>query len=121
MKNNVFEYGISNGPFQQTTYNVETDNDGIHHIKTKTNTKHQKIFKIKDKEKAKELYDELEEMVEYGQKYFIDSRYGNDYIYSRLTEGSKIIEENQLMFDNRFERIDSHDKEVIDICNEVYI
>lgn len=120
MKNNVFEYGISNGPFQQTTYNVETDNDGIHHIKTKNSTKHEKIFKIKDKEKAKELYDELEEMVEYGQKYFIDNRYGNDYIYSRLTEGSKIIEENQLMFDDRFEQVDSHAKEVINMCNEVY-
>ena len=120
MKNNVFEYGISNGPFQQTTYNVETDNDGIHHIKTKNSTKHEKIFKIKDKEKAKELYDELEEMVEYGQKYFIDNRYGNDYIYSRLTEGSKIIEENQLMFDDRFEQVDSHTKEVINMCNEVY-
>lgn len=120
MKNNVFEYGISNGPFQQTTYNVETDNDGIHHIKTKNSTKHEKIFKIKDKEKAKELYDELEEMVEYGQKYFIDSRYGNDYIYSRLTEGSKIIEENQLMFDDRFEQVDSHTKEVMNMCNEVY-
>lgn len=120
MKNNVFEYGISNGPFQQTTYNVETDNDGIHHIKTKNSTKHEKIFKIKDKEKAKDLYDELEEMVEYGQKYFIDSRYGNDYIYSRLTEGSKIIEENQLMFDDRFEQVDSHTKEVMNMCNEVY-
>ena len=120
MKNNVFEYGISNGPFQQTTYNVETDNDGIHHIKTKNSTKHEKIFKIKDKEKAKELYDELEEMVEYGQKYFIDNRYGNDYIYSRLTEGSKIIEENQLMFDDRFEQVDSHTKEMINMCNEVY-
>lgn len=120
MKNNVFEYGISNGPFQQTTYNVETDNNGIHHIKTKNSTKHEKIFKIKDKEKAKELYDELEEMVEYGQKYFIDNRYGNDYIYSRLTEGSKIIEENQLMFDDRFEQVDSHAKEVINMCNEVY-
>lgn len=120
MKNNVFEYGISNGPFQQTTYNVETDNDGIHHIKTKNSTKHEKIFKIKDKEKAKELYDELEEMVEYGQKYFIDNRYGNDYIYSRLTEGSKIIEENQLMFDDRFEQVDSHTKEVMNMCNEVY-
>lgn len=120
MKNNVFEYGISNGPFQQTTYNVETDNDGIHHIKTKNSTKHEKIFKIKDKEKAKELYDELEEMVEYGQTYFVDTRYDNNYIYGRLTDGSNMIEENQLMFDNRFERIDSHDKEVIDICNEVY-
>ena len=120
MKNNVFEYGISNGPFQQTIYNVETDNDGIHHIKTKNSTKHEKIFKIKDKEKAKELYDELEEMVEYGQKYFIDNRYGNDYIYSRLTEGSKIIEENQLMFDDRFEQVDSHTKEVMNMCNEVY-
>ena len=103
-KDDKLSYGITKEPVKNIVYGVDSEKPGKYKVyKTDTSEIDQKYitFEIKDKQSARELYDELAKIESTESKEFYDSEY-NDYIYSRLTEGSNIVSFDQLFFDNRF-------------------
>lgn len=123
-KNNVFAYGITMSPMQYTVYGVDPQEKGFYKVyktdKSKFNKKYL-TFKIKDKQTAKELYDELATLSKKGE-FLVDSKYENsdNYIYSRLTEGSIMLSDDQLLFDDRFELVKSFDESIVEMCDNLY-
>lgn len=122
MQNNVFNYSITKDPVQYTMYSVDPEEHGFYKVfktdKSKISKKYT-TFKIKDKQTAKELYDELAMCEAYGKSFFAGDNASRDYIYQRLTEGSKIISDDQLKYDTRFEQVQSFDEQIQDICEGV--
>lgn len=122
MENNAFAYSITKDPVQYTMYSVDPEAKGFYKVfksdKSKINKKYS-TFKIKDRQKAKELYDELAKIESSNSKTFFAGDTSNDYIYQRLTEGSKIISDDQIRYDTRFEEVKNFNEEVQDICESV--
>lgn len=121
MQNNVFNYSITKDPVQYTMYSVDPEEHGFYKVfktdKSKISKKYT-TFKIKDKQTAKELYDELA-MCEAYEKSFFAGEASRDYIYRRLTEGSKLLSDDQIKYDTRFEQVQSFDEQIQDICEGV--
>nr|DAY78571.1 MAG TPA: cysteine peptidase [Caudoviricetes sp.] len=122
MENNAFAYSLTKDPVQYTMYSVDPESKGFYKVfksdKSKINKKYS-TFKIKDRQKAKELYDELAKIESSNSKTFFAGDTSNDYIYQRLTEGSKIISDDQIRYDTRFEEVKNFNEEVQDICESV--
>lgn len=122
MENNTFAYSLTKDPVQYTMYSVDPEAKGFYKVfksdKSKINKKYS-TFKIKDRQKAKELYDELVKIESSNSKTFFVGDTSNDYIYQRLTEGSKIISDDQIKYDTRFEEVKNFNEEVQDICESV--
>ena len=121
MQNNVFNYSITKDPVQYTMYSVDPEEHGFYKVfktdKSKISKKYT-TFKIKDKQTAKELYDELA-MCEAYRKSFFAGEVSRDYIYRRLTEGSRLLSDDQIKYDTRFEQVQSFDEQIQDICEGV--
>lgn len=121
MQNNVFNYSITKDPVQYTMYSVDPEEYGFYKVfktdKSKISKKYT-TFKIKDKQTAKELYDELAMCETYGKNFFA-GEVSRDYIYRRLTEGSKLLSDDQIKYDTRFEQVQSFDEQIQDICEGV--
>ena len=121
MQNNVFNYSITKDPVQYTMYSVDPEEHGFYKVfktdKSKISKKYT-TFKIKDKQTAKELYDELTMCEAYGKSFFA-GEVSRDYIYRRLTEGSKLLSDDQIKYDTRFEQVQSFDEQIQDICEGV--
>lgn len=121
MENNVFNYSITKDPVQYTMYSVDPEEHGFYKVfktdKSKISKKYT-TFKIKDKQTAKELYDELAMCEAYGKSFFA-GEVSRDYIYRRLTEGSKLLSDDQIKYDTRFEQVQSFDEQIQDICEGV--
>lgn len=121
MQNNVFNYSITKDPVQYTMYSVDPEKHGFYKVfktdKSKISKKYT-TFKIKDKQTAKELYDELAMCEAYGKSFFA-GEVSRDYIYRRLTEGSKLLSDDQIKYDTRFEQVQSFDEQIQDICEGV--
>lgn len=122
MENNAFVYSLTKDPVQYTMYSVDPEAKGFYKVfksdKSKINKKYS-TFKIRDRQKAKELYDELAKIESSNSKTFFVGDTSNDYIYQRLTEGSKIISDDQIKYDTRFEEVKNFNEEVQDICESV--
>lgn len=122
MENNAFAYSLTKDPVQHTMYSVDPESKGFYKVfksdKSKINKKYS-TFKIRDRQKAKELYDELAKIESSNSKTFFAGNTSNDYIYQRLTEGSKIISDDQIRYDTRFEEVKNFNEEVQDICESV--
>lgn len=122
MENNAFAYSLTKDPVQYTMYSVDPEAKGFYKVfksdKSKINKKYS-TFKIRDHQKAKELYDELAKIESSNSKTFFAGDTSNDYIYQRLTEGSKIISDDQIRYDTRFEEVKNFNEEVQDICESV--
>ena len=122
MENNAFAYSLTKDPVQYTMYSVDPEDKGFYKVfksdKSKINKKYS-TFKIRDRQKAKELYDELAKIESSNSKTFFAGDTSNDYIYQRLTEGSKIISDDQIRYDTRFEEVKNFNEEVQDICESV--
>ncbi len=122
MENNAFAYSLTKDPVQYTMYSVDPEAKGFYKVfksdKSKINKKYS-TFKIRDRQKAKELYDELAKIESSNSKTFFAGDTSNDYIYQRLTEGSKIISDDQIRYDTRFEEVKNFNEEVQDICESV--
>lgn len=122
MENNAFAYSLTKDPVQYTMYSVDPEAKGFYKVfksdKSKINKKYS-TFKIRDRQKAKELYDELAKIESSNSKIFFAGDTSNDYIYQRLTEGSKIISDDQIRYDTRFEEVKNFNEEVQDICESV--
>lgn len=121
MQNNVFNYSITKDPVQYTMYSVDPEEHGFYKVfktdKSKISKKYT-TFKIKDKQTAKELYDELAMCEAYGKSFFA-GEVSRDYIYRRLTEGSKLLSDDQIKYDTRFEQVQSFDEQIQNICEGV--
>lgn len=121
MQNNVFNYSITKDPVQYTMYSVDPEEHGFYKVfktdKSKISKKYT-TFKIKDKQTAKELYDELAMCEAYGKSFFA-GEVSRDYIYRRLTDGSKLLSDDQIKYDTRFEQVHSFDEQIQDICEGV--
>lgn len=121
MQNNVFNYSITKDPVQYTMYSVDPEEHGFYKVfktdKSKISKKYT-TFKIKDKQTAKELYDELAMCEAYGKSFFA-GEVSRDYIYRRLTEGSKLLSDDQIKYDTRFEQVQSFDEQIQDIYEGV--
>lgn len=121
MQNNVFNYSITKDPVQYTMYSVDPEEHGFYKVfktdKSKISKKYT-TFKIKDKQTAKELYDELAMCEAYGKSFFA-GEVSRDYIYRRLTEGSRLLSDEQIKYDTRFEQVQSFDEQIQDICEGV--
>lgn len=121
MQNNAFNYSITKDPVQYTMYSVDPEEHGFYKVfktdKSKISKKYT-TFKIKDKQTAKELYDELAMCETYGKNFFA-GEVSRDYIYRRLTEGSKLLSDDQIKYDTRFEQVQSFDEQIQDICEGV--
>ena len=121
MQNNVFNYSITKDPVQYTMYSVDPEEHGFYKVfktdKSKISKKYT-TFKIKDKQTAKELYDELAMCEAYGKSFFA-GEVSRDYIYRRLTEGSRLLSDDQIKYDTRFEQVQSFDEQIQDICEGV--
>jgi hypothetical protein len=122
-QNNVFDYSITSDPIQYTMYSVDPTSKGFYKTyktdKSKFSNKYL-TFKIKDKQKAKELYDELALLNKTGELLYDDKYDASCYIYSRLTEGSKLLSDEQLLFDDRFELVRSFDESIVEMCDNLY-
>ena len=118
--NNVFAYGITSDPLQNTIYGVEyLDNNQYKVYKTdKTKIgKNYLTYKIKDTKHGEELYNELASCIQYNKRKFYDScKNPQQYIYERLSENSNI----SLQFDQAFELVPNPNLEVKQLCNEIY-
>ena len=120
-KNMTFIGNITKDPTQHTMLSAEIDKDGYYRVKSEKNKDFEDnyiTFKIKDKQKAKELYDELAYLCMKDEKIYSENT-SNDYIYWRLT-GDHLLKEDQIIFDDRFELIKSFNKELLEECNEFY-
>lgn len=121
MQNNVFNYSITKDPVQYTMYSVDPEEHGFYKVfktdKSKISKKYT-TFKIKDKQTAKELYDELAMCEAYGKSFFA-GEVSRDYIYRRLTGDSKLLSDDQIKYDTRFEQVQSFDEQIQDICEGV--
>ena len=54
----------------------------------------------------------------YGKSFFAGEA-SRDYIYRRLTEGSRLLSDDQIKYDTRFEQVQSFDEQIQDICEGV--
>lgn len=121
MENNAFAYSLTKDPVQYTMYSVDPEEHGFYKVfktdKSKISKKYT-TFKIKDKQTAKELYDELAMCEAYGKSFFA-GEVSRDYIYRRLTEGSKLLSDDQIKYDTRFEQVQSFDEQIQNICEGV--
>lgn len=116
------EYGITKDPLQYTIYGTSNEEPGKYKAyKTDKDKIDQSYltFKIKDKQKAKELYEQLAES--YNTGILLSDEYDtSNYIYGFLTFGSQIISEHQVLFDNRFELVRDFNKQLQEDCIDLY-
>ena len=121
-KKNTFDYSITKDPCQYTLYSVDPEDKNFYKVyktdKSKINDKYL-TFKIKNSGVAKELYNELATCAESGLK-ISDSETYSDYIYRRLTGGNKILTEDQILFDNRFELVNNWEAQLREDCEKLY-
>ena len=98
LKNNQMAYGITKDTQCNEFISVDIDNGMMVTKMDKSKIDHTyTTFKMKDKRKAKEVYDEAVEMLKLGRK--VDS---TDYFYGKYT-GKRVLTHDQIAFDEKFE------------------
>ncbi len=125
-KNNKLTYSITKDPLQYSLYSVDPQEKGFYKVFKSDKGKIDKrylTFKIKDKQKAKELYESLEEIYNRNLTFTengLRSDQYPDFIYSYLTDGSIIKTYDQILFDNRFELVSDFDTSVNEMSDNIY-
>jgi hypothetical protein len=116
------EYGITKDPLQFTIYGTSNEAPGKYKVYKTDKNKIDKsyiTFKIKDKQRAKDLYEQLVES--YKSNLPLSSEYDTDnYIYTYLTNGSTIVSEQQILFDSRFELVRDYISQLKEDCHRLY-
>lgn len=108
MQNNAFAYGITKDPVQYSMLSVDPQEKGFYKVYKTDKGKFDKryvTFKIKDKQSAKELYNELAKVAESTGEIYDSSFKSSNYIYEALTGGAIILDPDQLFCDSRFELV----------------
>ena len=115
------DYGITKDPLQYTVYGTSNEEPGKYKVyktdKGRFNNSYL-TFKIKDKQKAKELYENLKYAYDHNLT-ICDEEYDN-YVYSYLTNGSIILDEHQILLDNRFELTKDFKSKLNEDCERLY-
>lgn len=112
-KKDKVSYSITKDPLQYSMISVDPEEKGFYKVYKTDKGKFDKkyvTFKIKDKQSAKELYNELAKVAESTQEIHDSSFKSSDYIYEALTGGGIILDPSQIMCDNRFELVDNLDE-----------
>jgi hypothetical protein len=115
------EYAITKDPLQYTMYGVSNEEPGKYKVYKTDKDKFSKsymTFKIKDKRKAKELYEGLK--LAYDTNIMIFDEAYDNYIYSYLTGGSVILDEHQILLDDRFELTKDFTSQLNEDCKNLY-
>lgn len=111
-------YSITKDPLQYTLYSVDPQEKGFYKVFKSDKGKISKnylTFKIKDKQKAKELYENLIQLYNRNLTFMdhgLQSDINENYIYSYLTDGDNIISPDQILFDTRFELVRSFEESI---------
>ena len=111
-------YSITKDPLQYTLYSVDPQEKGFYKVFKSDKGKISKnylTFKIKDKQKAKELYENLIQLYNRNLTFMdhgLTSDVNENYIYSYLTNGNNIISPDQILFDTRFELVRSFEESI---------
>lgn len=119
-------YSITRDPLQYSMFSVDPQEKGFYKVFKTDKGKIKKpylTFKIKDKQKAKELYESLSELYSRNitfTEHGLRSDEQPDYIYSYLTDGSIIKTNDQILFDNRFELTKDFDSSIQEMSNDIY-
>ena len=103
-------YSITKDPIQYKMLSVDPQSKGFYKVYKSDKGKLDRnfvTFKIKDKQSAKELYNELAKVAESTGKIYDSSFKSPDYIYEALTNGAIILDPEQVACDDRFELVDS--------------
>ena len=103
-------YSITKDPIQYKMLSVDPQSKGFYKVYKSDKGKLDRnfvTFKIKDKQSAKELYNELAKVAESTGEIYDSSFKSPDYIYEALTNGAIILDPEQVACDDRFELVDS--------------
>ena len=117
-KDQKLTYSITKDPLQYTLYSVDPKEEGFYKVFKSDKGKISKnylTFKIKDKQKAKDLYENLVELYNRNLTFMdhgLQSDINENYIYSYLTDGDNIISPDQILFDTRFELVRSFEESI---------
>jgi len=117
-KDQKLSYSITKDPLQYTLYSVDPQEKGFYKVFKSDKGKISKnylTFKIKDKQKAKELYENLVQLYNRNLTFMdhgLTSDVNENYIYSYLTNGNNIISPDQILFDTRFELVRSFEESI---------
>ena len=110
--NNAFagDYSITKDPIEYNTYSFDVEN-GYKVFKSKKIDKKSLVFKLKDKQSAKELYEEIENLYNNG----LSIPYP-EYLYERYT-GKLLLDPTQLLNEDSLELVYNND--IQDICESI--
>ena len=110
--NNDFagDYSIAKDPIEYNTYSFDVEN-GYKVFKSKKIDKKSLVFKLKDKQSAKELYEEIENLYNNG----LSIPYP-EYLYERYT-GKLLLDPLQLLNEDSLELI--YNSDIQDICESI--
>lgn len=110
--NNAFagDYSITKDPIEYNTYSFDVEN-GYKVFKSKKIDKKSLVFKLKDKQSAKELYEEIENLYNNG----LSIPYP-EYLYERYT-GKLLLDPTQLLNEDSLELV--YNSDIQDICESV--
>ena len=110
--NNAFagDYSIAKDPIEYNTYSFDVEN-GYKVFKSKKIDKKSLVFKLKDKQSAKELYEEIENL--YNNELSIPYP---EYLYERYT-GKLLLDPTQLLNEDSLELV--YNSDIQDICESV--
>lgn len=117
-KDQKLTYSITKDPLQYTLYSVDPQEKGFYKVFKSDKGKISKnylTFKIKDKQRAKELYENLVQLYNRNLTFMdhgLTSDVNENYIYSYLTNGNNIISPDQILFDTRFELVRSFEESI---------
>lgn len=107
LQNNVFAYGITKDPTQNEIIGVDAEKGYVVSKMSKKDIPGSYItFKMRNRKKADELYNEAVKMLSMGAK--VDD---TDYFYRKYT-GMNILSDDQILFDEAFLQVQNFDDEL---------
>ena len=111
LQNNVYNYSITKDPTQSEVIGIDPEKGYVVQKMKKSDIPGSYItFKMKDWEKADEVYKEAVEKLKLGQ--CVDD---TEYFYRRYT-GRNILTDDQIVYDESFTLIPNFDQEISDYC-----
>lgn len=113
LQNNVFNYSITKDPTQSEVIGIDAEKGyTVHSMNKKDIPGSYIVFKLKDRDKAHDVYREALSLL--GAK--VNS---TEYFYQKYT-GRRILTEDQILYDDKFERILTFEQEIDNLNESLY-
>ena len=113
LQNNVFNYSITKDPTQSEVIGIDAEKGyTVHSMNKKDIPGSYIVFKLKDRDKAHDVYREALSLL--GAK--VNS---TEYFYQKYT-GRRILTEDQILYDDKFERILTFEQEIDKLNESLY-